>query len=263
MSDYVHILVEVHGEGSGRVGLIRLHRPKVLNALCDELMEELQAALRVMESDDDIGCIILTGDERAFAAGADIGEMVVQDYSDVHLGNFIGRNWEMVSKCRKPVIAAVSGYVLGGGCELALMCDMIIAADNVQFGQPEVKIGTVTGAGGSQRLARFIGKSKAMDMCLTGRMMGAEEAERCGLVARVVSVGDLLEEALGIGFVISGYSRPVVMLQKECVNHAYEGGLSEGLRFERNMFYGTFGLEDRSEGMGAFLEKRKAKFKHR
>jgi enoyl-CoA hydratase len=256
---YENILVETQGA----VGLIRLNRPKALNALCDALMRELAQALDAFEKDDTIGAMVLTGSERAFAAGADIKEMAGYDYMDVYLGGFISETWQRVATCRKPVIAAVAGFALGGGCELAMMCDFILAADTAKFGQPEVTIGTIPGAGGTQRLTRFVGKSKAMEMCLTGRMMDAGEAERAGLVSRVVPAADLLGEAVKAAEKIAALSRPVVMMAKESVNRAYETTLSEGILFERRVFHATFALEDRKEGMDAFGEKRPPLFKNR
>ena len=244
------------------VGVITLNRPKALNALNGELIEELNDALDKLEADKDIGCIVLTGSEKAFAAGADIKEMQEQDYMDAYLGNFI-MPWERISKSRKPVIAAVAGYALGGGCELAMMCDFIIAADTAKFGQPEINLGVSPGAGGTQRLTRFVGKSKAMEMCLTGRMMDADEAERSGLVSRVVPADEMLDEAISTAAKIAELSMPAVMMTKECVNRAYETTLAEGVLFERRMFHSMFSLEDQTEGMAAFVEKRKAKFKNR
>jgi enoyl-CoA hydratase len=250
-------------ETQGHVGIVRLNRPKALNALCDALVGELGLALDDFEADDNIGCVVITGSEKAFAAGADIKEMASKSYMDAYLGNFITDGWERVTTCRKPVIAAVAGYALGGGCELAMMCDFIIAADTAKFGQPEITIGTIPGAGGTQRLTRFVGKSKAMEMVLTGRMMGAEEAERSGLVSRVVAADELMDEAIKVAGAICDLSRPVVMLAKEAVNRAYETTLSEGVRFERRIFHSTFATEDQKEGMAAFVEKRQASFKHR
>ncbi len=250
-------------ETRGRVGLITLNRPKQLNALCDALVEEMRQALDAFEASEDIGCIVVTGSEKAFAAGADITAMKDFSYMDAYKGDYITRNWERVKTCRKPVIAAVAGYALGGGCELAMMCDFIIAADSAQFGQPEVKLGTLPGAGGTQRLPRAIGKAKAMDLCLTARMMTAEEAERAGLVSRIVPADKLLEETLAAADKIASYSLPVVMMIKESVNRAFESSLSEGMLFERRSFHAAFALEDQKEGMAAFAEKRKAEFKHR
>lgn len=250
-------------EQRGRVGLITLNRPKQLNALCDALVDEMGQALDAFEADESIGAIVITGSEKAFAAGADITAMKDFSYMDAYKGDYITRNWERVKTCRKPVIAAVAGYALGGGCELAMMCDIIIAADTAQFGQPEIKLGTLPGAGGTQRLPRAVSKAKAMDMCLTARMMGAEEAERAGLVSRIVAADKLLEEALDAATRIASFSLPVVMMIKESVNRAYESSLQEGLLFERRVFHAAFALEDQKEGMAAFAEKRKAEFKHR
>jgi len=256
---YENIIVETHGA----VGLIRLNRPKALNALCDALVTELGQALNAFEDDDAIGAVVLTGSDRAFAAGADIKEMVGLTYTEAYLTDFITRKWQRVASCRKPVIAAVAGFALGGGCELAMMCDFILAADTAKFGQPEITIGTIPGAGGTQRLTRFVGKSKAMEMCLTGRMMDAAEAERCGLVSRVVPAADLVDEAIKTAAKIASLSRPVVLMAKEAVNRAYETTLSEGVLFERRAFHATFALEDRKEGMTAFVEKRPPNFRHR
>ncbi len=245
------------------VALITLDRPKALNALSSDLMDELTAAIRACEADDAVGAVVITGSEKAFAAGADIGELKAHDFSRAYLEDLITRNWEEPARARKPVIAAVAGYALGGGCELAMMCDFIIAADNARFGQPEIRIGVVPGAGGSQRLTRFVGKSKAMEMCLTGRMMDADEAERAGLVSRVVPVAELVEEAVKTAQGIAELSRPAVLAAKELVNTAYETTLSEGIRAERRLFHAMFATEDKDEGMAAFLEKRKPKWKHR
>lgn len=250
-------------ESEGGVGVITLNRTEALNAFNRQLMDELTDAVKKFEADDTVGCIVITGSEKAFAAGADIKEMASRDYMDVFKEDFITANWEEVSRTRKPIIAAVNGYALGGGCELALMCDFIIAGDNAKFGQPEISIGAMPGAGGTQRLARFIGKSKAMEMCLTGRMMDAEEAERCGLVSRIVPKGELREEAIRVAKQIAGFSRPIAMLTKEAVNRAYETTLAEGVRFERRVFHSLFSTEDQKEGMAAFVEKRKPAFKHR
>ncbi|HNJ77551.1 MAG TPA: enoyl-CoA hydratase [Azospira sp.] len=250
-------------EQRGRVGLITLNRPKQLNALCDQLVEEMKSALDAFEADEGIGCIVITGSEKAFAAGADITAMKDFSYMDAYKNDYITRNWERVKTCRKPVIAAVAGYALGGGCELAMMCDFIIAADTAQFGQPEIKLGTLPGAGGSQRLPRAVGKAKAMDMCLTARMMNADEAERAGLVSRVVPADKLLDEAMDAATKIAGFSLPAVMMVKESVNRAFESSLQEGLLFERRVFHASFALEDQKEGMAAFAEKRKPDFKHR
>ena len=244
------------------VGVITLNRPKALNALNGELIDELNEALDKLEADDKIGCIVLTGSEKAFAAGADIKEMQGKDYMDAYKGNFIA-SWERITLVRKPVIAAVAGYALGGGCELAMMCDFIIAADSAKFGQPEINLGVSPGAGGTQRLTRFVGKSKSMEMCLTGRMMDAEEAERSGLVSRVVPAADLLDEAVATAAKIAELSLPALMMTKEAVNRSYETTLAEGVRFERRLFHSMFGLEDQTEGMNAFVEKRKPQFKNR
>lgn len=256
---FENIIVETRG----RVGLITLNRPKALNALNDDLVDEVGVALDRFEADQNIGAIVITGSEKAFAAGADIGAMATFSHMDAYMGDYITRNWERVKTCRKPVIAAVSGYALGGGCELAMMCDMIIAADSAKFGQPEIRLGILPGAGGTQRLPRAVGKAKAMDMCLTARMMDADEAERAGLVARVVPADKVLDEALSVAETISGFSLPVVMMIKESVNRAFESSLNEGLLFERRAFHAAFGLEDQKEGMAAFVDKRKADFKHR
>jgi len=256
---YQNILVEKRD----RVGLVTLHRPQVLNALCDALVKELGQALDELEGDDGIHVVVLTGSEKAFAAGADIKEMKDRDFIDVYGSDFITKGWERVAHCRKPVIAAVAGYALGGGCEMAMMCDIIIAADTAKFGQPEITIGTIPGAGGTQRLTRYVGKSKAMEMCLSGRMMDAVEAERSGLVARVVPAASLMDEAMALAAKIAAQSLPIVMMAKESVNRAYETTLAEGLRFERRMFHASFATEDRREGMAAFAEKRKPGFKNR
>ena len=256
---YENILVEQQG----KVGLIRLNRPKALNALNDQLMDELGHALTTFDADDGVGCIVVTGSEKAFAAGADIGAMANYTYMDAYKGNYITRNWEQIRNVRKPVIAAVGGYALGGGCELAMMCDFIIAAENAKFGQPEIKLGTIPGAGGTQRLPRAISKSKAMDMCLTGRLMDAVEAERAGLVSRIVPNDKLIEEAIAAATVIAGMSLPTVMMAKDAVNRAYETTLAEGVQYERRMFHSTFGTEDQKEGMKAFMEKRAPEFKNR
>jgi enoyl-CoA hydratase len=256
---YEMILVET----VGRVGLITLNRPKALNALCDQLMIELGTALRAFDSDPDIGAIILTGSERAFAAGADIKEMKDRTFPAILADDFIGRNWETVLTIRKPVIAAVSGFALGGGCELAMMCDLILAADTAKFGLPEVTLGILPGAGGTQRMARAVGKSKAMEMILTGRMMDAAEAERANLVARVVPAAELRAEALKIAEKIASLSGPAIGMAKEAVNAAYEMTLREGVRFERRLFQAAFATEDQKEGMAAFAEKRPAQFRNR
>ncbi len=255
---YKNIIVETHDA----VGLIRLNRPAALNALNSELIGELNEALGAFEQNDAIGCIVIAGSEKAFAAGADIKEMLPKTYMDAYLEDFI-TSWEQVSRVRKPIIAAVAGFALGGGCEVAMMCDFIIAGDNAKFGQPEIKLGVMPGAGGTQRLTRFVGKSKAMDMCLTGRMMDAAEAERSGLVSRIVPVAQLLDEALKTAKSIAALSRPAVMMTKETVNRAYETTLAEGIRFERRVFHSMFSLEDKTEGMSAFAEKRTPAFKGR
>jgi len=250
-------------EKRDRVGLITLNRPKALNALCAELVAELEQALNELESDPGIGAIVVTGSEKAFAAGADIKEMKDRTFIDVFTSDFITKGWERLSQCRKPTIAAVAGYALGGGCEIAMMCDLIIAAENAKFGQPEITIGTIPGAGGTQRLTRAVGKAKAMDLVLTGRMMDAAEAERSGLVARVVAADKLLEEALAMAAKIASFSGPATLMAKESVNRAFETTLAEGLKFERRLFHSTFGTEDQKEGMSAFAEKRTPNFKHR
>jgi enoyl-CoA hydratase/carnithine racemase len=253
---YENILVETNGP----VGIIILNRPQVLNALNNALMDEVTEAIDAFEADDAMRCMIITGSEKAFAAGADIKEMQAKTFSEAYKEDFITKNWERTSKARKPIIAAVAGFALGGGCELAMMCDFILAADHAQFGQPEIKLGVIPGAGGSQRLTRLIGKSKAMEMCLTGRMMDAVEAERAGLVARVVPLKDLRSEAMASATQISGAPITALMSAKEAINRAYETTLSEGLRFERRMFHALFATVDQKEGMVAFTEKRKAKF---
>jgi enoyl-CoA hydratase len=258
-SAYETILVETRGP----VGLITLNRPKALNALCDQLMGELARALDALEADDAIGCIVVTGSEKAFAAGADIKEMATRSYMDVYLGNFITGTWGRLAECRKPTIAAVAGFALGGGCELAMMADILLAADSAKFGQPEITIGTIPGSGGTQRLTRLIGKPKAMEMCLTGRMMDAAEAERAGLAARVVPAAELLPEAIRLAEKICSMSRPATMMVKDAVNTAYESTLREGIHFEQRLFHSTFALEDQKEGMAAFVEKRKAAFRNR
>jgi len=252
----------ITAEKNGAVGVITLNRPDALNALSEPLMIELTKALDDFEADADIGCIVLTGSEKAFAAGADIKDMQSKTYMDAYLEDFITRNWERVTRCRKPVIAAVAGYALGGGCELAMMCDFIIAADNAKFGQPEINLGITPGAGGTQRLTRQVGKSKAMEMCLTGRMMDAEEAERVGLVSRVVPAAELVDEAVATAQRIAEMSGHVAMAIKESVNRAYEVTLSEGVRFERRLFQAGFGSADQKEGMAAFVDKRQPKFKN-
>ncbi len=255
--NYENILVETHG----KVGLIRLNRPKALNALNDQLMNELGDALLAFDADEQIGCIVITGSEKAFAAGADIGAMANYSYMDVYKNDYITRNWERIRQVRKPVIAAVAGFALGGGCELAMMCDFIIAADTARFGQPEIKLGIIPGAGGTQRLPRAVSKAKAMDMCLTARMMDADEAERSGLVSRVVAADRLVAEALEAATVIASMSLPSVMMIKESVNRAYESSLADGVQHERRLFHSTFATEDQKEGMKAFIEKRLPNFR--
>jgi enoyl-CoA hydratase len=258
MSGFETILVETRG----RVGLLTLNRPQALNALNAQLTREVAAALAAFEADTDVGCVVLTGSSRAFAAGADIKEMAPQSYMDVFKGDLFAAFEHAVSAFRKPLIAAVAGHALGGGCELAMLCDFIIAADNAKFGQPEINLGVMPGIGGSQRLTRFVGKSKAMDMCLTGRTMDAAEAERSGLVSRVVPVEALLDEALKAAEKIAAQSLPIAMMTKESVNRAYETTLAEGVRFERRLFHAMFATADQKEGMAAFVEKRKAAFRH-
>lgn len=253
---YENILVETQD----KVGLIRLNRPKALNALNDQLMDELGDTLLKFDADEGIGCIVITGSEKAFAAGADIGAMASYTYMDVFKSDYITRNWEQIRRIRKPVVAAVAGYALGGGCELAMMCDFIIAADTAKFGQPEIKLGTMPGAGGTQRLPRAVSKAKAMDLCLTARMMDAAEAERAGLVSRVVPADKLLEEAMVAAATIASMSLPVVMMIKESVNRAYETTLAEGVQYERRLFHSTFATADQKEGMQAFVEKRLPRF---
>jgi enoyl-CoA hydratase len=255
---YTSIVVETRG----RVGIVTLNRPQALNALNSALILELNQVLDAWERDDAIGCVVLTGSDKAFAAGADIKEMQAKSYVEAYKEDFIG-SWERITRFRKPVIAAVAGFALGGGCELAMMCDFIIAADTAKFGQPEIKLGVLPGAGGTQRLTRFVGKSKAMEMCLTGRMMDAAEAERAGLVSRVVPAADLVGEALKAADAIASMSLTAVMMTKESINRAYETTLSEGIRFERRVFHATFATEDQKEGMAAFADKRKATWKHR
>jgi len=257
------ILTEVRGDGPRKTGLVTLNRPKQLNALNDALMDELGAALLAWDADDAIGCIVITGSEKAFAAGADIGAMAKFGYMDVHRNEFITRNWETIRRVRKPVVAAVAGFALGGGCELAMMCDFIIAADSARFGQPEIKLGIIPGAGGTQRLPRTVGKAKAMDLVLTGRMMDAAEAERAGLVSRVVPAAELMSVALAAAQTICELSGPSVAMAKECVNRAFEGTLAEGVMFERRTFHSLFATEDQKEGMDAFMSKRKAEFRQR
>ncbi len=255
---YKNIIVETRG----KVGLVTLNRPEVLNALNSAVISELLKALKGFSADEKVGCVVLTGSPKAFAAGADIKEMQDMDYMDAYLGDHISQ-WDDVSRFRKPLIAAVAGYALGGGCELAMMCDFIIAADTAKFGQPEITLGVMPGAGGSQRLTRFAGKSKSMEMCLTGRMMDAAEAERVGLVSRVVEAGNLLEDAIETAEKIASFSLPIVMMTKESVNRSYETTLSEGVRFERRLFHSMFSTEDQSEGMAAFVEKRKPNFRNK
>ena len=255
-----HILVRTE---AGKVGVITLNRPKQLNALNNALMDELGAALKAFDADPGIGCTIITGSEKAFAAGADIGAMATYSFADVYKGDYITRNWETIRSIRKPVIAAVSGFALGGGCELAMMCDFIIAADNARFGQPEIKLGVIPGAGGTQRLPRAVGKAKAMDLALTGRMMDAAEAERAGLVSRVVPLDKLMDEALGAALLISDFSQVATIAAKESINRAFEGTLADGVMFERRLFHALFATEDQKEGMDAFVNKRKAVFQHR
>jgi enoyl-CoA hydratase len=256
---YENILVETRG----RVGLVTLNRPKALNALNDSLMNELGEALAAFDADEAIGAMVITGSDKAFAAGADIGAMKDRSFRDVYMGQYITRNWERMRSIRKPVIAAVAGYALGGGCELAMMCDILIAAETAKFGQPEIKLGIIPGAGGTQRLPRAVGKAKAMDLVLTGRMMDAVEAERAGLVSRVVPADKLIDEAVAAAERIAEFSLPSVMMAKEAVNRAYESPLTEGMLFERRLFHALFATEDQKEGMAAFVEKRKPKFKHR
>ena len=255
---YRNLLVERRGA----VGIITLNRPQALNALNAALITELASALDNFESDAAIGAIVLTGGEKAFAAGADIKEMLTKTYPQIYLDDFITSGWERVGQCRKPVVAAVAGFALGGGCEVAMMCDIIIAADNARFGQPEITLGTIPGAGGTQRLARFVGKAKAMDLCLTGRMMDATEAERAGLVSRVVPAAELLSEAVKVAERVASMSRPIAMMVKESINRAWETTLTEGVRFERRLFHATFATEDRKEGMAAFVEKQAPSFRN-
>ncbi len=254
-------LIKVHTEAD-KVGVVTLNRPKQLNALNDQLMDELGAALQAFDANPGIACMILTGSEKAFAAGADIGAMAGLSFAEAFKGDFITRNWEQIRHIRKPVIAAVSGFALGGGCELAMMCDFIIAADNARFGQPEIRLGIMPGAGGTQRLPRAVGKAKTMDMVLTGRMMDAPEAERAGLVSRVVPLDKLMEESLAAALMISEYSQIATMAAKESVNRSFEGTLSDGIMFERRLFHALFASTDQKEGMEAFVNKRKANFRH-
>jgi len=249
-------------ETRGRVGLLTLNRPKALNALNDQLMDELGAALLAFDADPGVGAVVITGSEKAFAAGADIGAMKDLSYMDAYASDFITRNWETLRRIRKPVVAAVAGYALGGGCELAMMCDILVAAETARFGQPEIKLGIIPGAGGTQRLPRAVGKAKAMDLILTGRLMDAAEAERAGLVARVVPADKLLDEAIEIATVIASMSLPSVMMAKEAVNRAFETPLAEGMQFERRLFHSLFGTQDQKEGMEAFVAKRPPSFRH-
>ena len=258
-TEYSNILVERRDA----VGIVTLNRPQALNALNAGLIAELGAAFDDLEADPAIGAIVLTGNDKAFAAGADIKEMAGKTYMQAYAEDFITRGWERVGQCRKPVVAAVAGFALGGGCEVAMMCDIVIAGENARFGQPEIQLGTMPGAGGTQRLPRFIGKTKAMDLCLTGRMMDADEAERAGLVSRIVAADKVLEEALAVADRISQMSRPIAMMVKESVNRAFETTLAEGVRFERRLFHSTFATEDQKEGMAAFVEKRKPAFRNR
>jgi enoyl-CoA hydratase len=256
---YQNILVERRGA----VGIVTLNRPAALNALNAALIAELAAALDDLERDETIGAIVVTGNEKAFAAGADVKEMVSKTYPETYCEDFITSGWERIAQCRKPVIAAVAGFALGGGCEIAMMCDIVIAADTARFGQPEINLGTIPGAGGTQRLTRFVGKAKAMDLCLTGRMMDAAEAERAGLVSRIVPAAELLSEAVKIAERVAAMSRPIAMMVKEAVNRAYETTLAEGVRFERRLFHSTFATADQKEGMAAFIDKRKPSFRNR
>jgi enoyl-CoA hydratase len=256
---YQNILAETRGA----VGLITLNRPQALNALCDALIRELGAALDGFENDSAIGAIVLTGSEKAFAAGADIKEMAGKTFVECYIEDFITNGWERITTCRKPIIAAVAGFALGGGCEVAMMCDTIIAAESAKFGQPEITLAIIPGSGGTQRLTRAVGKAKAMEMILSGRMIDATEAERCGLVSRVVANDKLLEEALKLADKVAAQSRPAVLAAKEAVNRAFESSLAEGVRFERRLFHALFSTEDQKEGMAAFVEKRKPQFKHR
>jgi enoyl-CoA hydratase len=258
---FENILIDTRGDGPRRTGLITLNRPKQLNALNDALMDELGTALKAFDADETIGCIVVTGSEKAFAAGADISAMARMTLKDTYGGDFITRNWETIRSIRKPVIAAVAGFALGGGCELAMMCDFIIASDTAKFGQPEIKLGIIPGAGGTQRLPRAVGKSKAMDMILTSRMMDAAEAERGGLVSRVVPLADLMNVTLAAADAINELSAMSVMAAKESVNRAFEGTLADGIMFERRLLHSMFATEDQKEGMDAFLSKRKAEFK--
>jgi enoyl-CoA hydratase len=262
MSDPL-ILTELRGSGERRVALITLNRPKQLNALSDALMDQLGAALLAFDADDGVGCIVVTGNEKSFAAGADIAAMADKSFVDAYTVGFITRNWETIRQVRKPVIAAVAGFALGGGCELAMMCDFIIAADSARFGQPEIKLGIIPGAGGTQRLPRAVGKSKAMEMVLTGRMIDAVEAERAGLVSRIVAADKLIDEAVAAAEAICALSGPSVAMAKACVNRAFESALADGVSYERHLFHSLFATDDQKEGMAAFLAKRKPEFKHR
>jgi len=255
---YQNILVETQG----RVGIIRLNRPQALNALNKALIAELTQAIETFDADEKIGCMLITGNDKAFAAGADIKEMADKPFIDAYLGDFVS-NWNVAARARKPIVAAVAGFALGGGCELAMQCDIVIAADTAKFGQPEIKLGVIPGIGGTQRLTRAVGKAKAMELCLTGRMMDAQEAERAGLVARIVPLANLLEEAVKTAETIASMSLPAVMLAKESINRAFEVSLAEGVRFERRVFHSLFATEDQKEGMGAFIEKRAPKFRNR
>ncbi len=256
---YQNIVVEKRGQ----VGVIRLNRPEALNALNNQLMEELTQAIDALELDDEVGALIITGNEKAFAAGADIKDMKDMSFMQAYMSDFVTQGWERVTRCRKPVVAAVAGYALGGGCELAMMCDFILAADNAKFGQPEATIGALPGAGGTQRLTRAVGKSKAMEMCLTGRMMNADEAERIGLVSRVLPVAELMDEAIRAAETVTRLSRPALYMIKESINRAFETTLREGVLFERRMFHAMFATDDIKEGMNAFAEKRRPNFIHR
>ena len=260
---YEYLLTEVRGDGARKTALITLNRPKQLNALNDALMDELGRALLGYDADDSIGAIVITGSEKAFAAGADIAAMAPLSFTEAYSRGLISRNWEKILEVRKPVIAAVAGFALGGGCELAMMCDMIVAADSARFGQPEIKLGIIPGAGGTQRLPRAIGKAKAMDMILTARMIDAAEAERAGLVSRVVPAAELVDTALAMAATICEMGGVAVALAKECVNRAYESPLAEGLAYERRVFHALFATADQKEGMDAFVNKRKAAFQHR
>ena len=260
---YTCIKTDVRGSGNRRVGIVMLDRPKQFNALNDTLMDELGAALKAFDADEAIGCIVLTGSDKAFAAGADIGTMAPYGFVDAYTKGLISRNWETILEIRKPVIGAVAGFALGGGCELAMMCDFVIAAETAKFGQPEIKLGIIPGAGGTQRLPRAVSKAKAMDMVLTARMMDATEAERAGLVSRVVPAAELMDTAVAAAETICGFSGPSVMMAKEAVNRAYETPLKDGVAYERRLFHSLFGTEDKNEGMDAFLAKRKPAFKNR